>query len=345
MTTMSLQWNKLMLVTTIVSVLLICSFGRGDVGVNYGLNGDNLPSPSEVVGMYQRCGIPYMRIFEPKPDVLDALRGTEIILSLGTRNEDIQNLAQSQEAATAWVSANVQPYANSVKIGWITIGNEAIPGPSAAFIGQAMTNVRNSLASIGLSNIAVTTVVSMEALSVTYPPSAGAFSNEAVNPMRSIVQYFANAASQTPIPLMVNIYPYFAYASDPDHVPLDYAMFHATTPVVDGELKYFSLFDAMVDSFYAALDKIKAGTVPLIVGETGWPSAGNDPKTSKENARTYNQNLVSHIKGNGTPRKPGQLLTAFLFEMFNENKKEAGVEQNFGLFTPDKQPVYPFWDC
>ncbi|KAJ0025176.1 hypothetical protein Pint_08251 [Pistacia integerrima] len=161
---MRLQWNKLMLVTAAVLVLLPCGFGQGGVGVNYGLNGDNLPSPGEVVGLYQRCKIPYMRIFDPNHDVLEALRGTEIILSLGTRNEDIENLAASQEAATAWVGANVQPYANDVKIGWITVGNEVVPGPSAAHIGQAMTNVHNALASVGLSNIFVTTVVSMAAI-------------------------------------------------------------------------------------------------------------------------------------------------------------------------------------
>ncbi|KAJ0085100.1 hypothetical protein Patl1_08437 [Pistacia atlantica] len=306
---MRLQWNKLMLVTAVVLVLLPCGFGQGGVGVNYGLNGDNLPSPGEVVGMYQRCKFPYMRIFDPNHDVLEALRGTEIILSLGTRNEDIENLAASQEAATAWVGANVQPYANDVKIGWITVGNEAVPGPSAAHIGQAMTNVHNALASVGLSNIFVTTVVSMAALSVSYPPSAGAFSNDAVDSMNSIAQYFANVGSGS---LMVNVYPYFAYASDPDHISLDYATFKATDPVVDGELNYFNLFDAMVDSFYAAMEKINAGNISLIVSETGWPSAGNDPKTSIENAKTYNQNLVTHITGNGTPRKARPIVDSIL---------------------------------
>ncbi|XP_044511522.1 glucan endo-1,3-beta-glucosidase-like [Mangifera indica] len=342
---MRLQWNNLMLVAAIVAALLTCSFGQGDIGVNYGLNGDNLPPPAEVVAMFQRCKIPYMRIFEPKHEVLDALKGTEIILSLGTRNEDIQSLAQSPEAATAWVIAHVQPYANSVKIGWITVGNEVIPGPFAPFVGQAITNVRTALASVGLPPIPVTTVVAMTALSVSYPPSAGAFSNDSLDAMRSIVQSLASAGSQKPTPLMINVYPYFAYASNPVDISLDYAMFKGATPVVDGELKYFSLFDAMVDSFYAALEKINASNVPLIIGETGWPSAGNEPKTNKENAHMYNQNLIVHIKGNGTPRKPGQLLTAFFFAMFNENLKAPGVEQNFGLFTPQKQPVYPLLNC
>ena len=66
---------------------------------------------------------------------------------------------------------------------------------------------------------------------------------------------------------MVNLYPYFAYASDPSHVSFEYATFQAKDPVLDKGLKYFSVFDAMVDAVYAALEKIGAGNVPLIIGE------------------------------------------------------------------------------
>lgn len=63
---------------------------------------------------------------------------------------------------------------------------------------------------------------------------------------------------------MVNIYPYFAYSSDPAHISLDYASFRSQTPVVmDGPFKYFNLFDAQVDAYYAALEKINAGICAL----------------------------------------------------------------------------------
>uniref|UniRef100_A0A0A9FNM1 Glucan endo-1,3-beta-D-glucosidase n=1 Tax=Arundo donax TaxID=35708 RepID=A0A0A9FNM1_ARUDO len=78
--------------------------------------------------------------------------------------------------------------------------------------------------------------------------------------------------------------------------------------------------------------------VPLVVSETGWPSGGG-MEASPANARIYNQNLINHVKG-GTPRHPGTIET-FLFSMFNENQKESGVEQNWGLFYPNMQHVYP----
>ena len=65
---------------------------------------------------------------------------------------------------------------------------------------------------------------------------------------------------QTGAPIMVNVYPYFAYASDPADISLEYATFRAQKPIVDGKLKYYSLFDAMVDAYYAAMTKINAGT-------------------------------------------------------------------------------------
>lgn len=102
----------------------------------------------------------------------------------------------------------------------------------------------------------------------------------------------------------------------------------------------------MVDAFHSALEKIGAPNVTLAISETGWPSAGNESYTSKENAKNYNKNLMDHVLGGkGTPRRPNRTFDAFLFEMFNENQKSPGVEQNFGFFNPNMQPVYPFWQC
>ncbi|XP_038896614.1 glucan endo-1,3-beta-glucosidase-like [Benincasa hispida] len=320
--------------------------GSGTVGVNYGLNGDNLPIPSDVINLYGRCGINIIRIFEPNHGVLDALKGqANLVLWLGTRNEDIEGFATDQVAANAWVNANVVPYYKDVNIAYITVGNEVVPADAAApFVANAITNIMQALVNAGIqSDIKVTTVVAMTALEVSYPPSAGAFTATAAGVMKDI----ANVLGSSGAPILVNVYPYFAYASNPEQISLNYALFTSSTPVVvDGDLHYFNLFDAMVDSFYAALEKIDAGGVGIAISETGWPTDGNEPFTSVDNALTYNKNFVKHVtSGVGTPKRPNVFYDAILFEMFNEDLKAPGVEQNFGFFYPNMNPVYPFWNC
>ncbi|CAK9325464.1 unnamed protein product [Citrullus colocynthis] len=320
--------------------------GFGTVGVNYGLNGDDLPKPDDVVSLYKRCGINIVRIFEPNHGVLDALKGKEnLALWLGTRNEDIEGFATNQVAANAWVNDNVVPYYKDVNIAYITIGNEVVPNDVAApFVANAIKNIMQGLVNAGIkSDIKVTTVVAMSALEVSYPPSAGAFTAAAAGVVKDIATVLGSSGA----PILVNVYPYFAYASNPQQISLSYALFTSTAPVVvDGDLQYFNLFDAMVDSFYAALEKIDAGEVKIEISETGWPSKGNEPFTSLDNALTYNKNLVKHVtSGVGTPRKPNLPYDALLFEMFNEDLKAAGDEQNFGFFYPNMNPVYPFWNC
>lgn len=276
--------------------------------------------------------------------MLEALRGKPILLSLGVRNEDLQSLASDPSAADQWIKDNVSPYMSDVNIGFITLGNEVVPGPQSRYVAGAINNTLTALNNARIiKDIKVTTVVGSNALASSYPPSAGVFTDEAASAFRDI----APILSQRGSPIMVNVYPYFAYASDPQHVSSDYALFTANQTIVsDGDYKYQNLFDAMVDSFVAAFEKLGAPEIAVAVSETGWPSTGNEPFTTVENAKTYNKNLMDHVLGgSGTPRRPNQRFNVFLFEMFNENLKPAGVEQNFGFFNPNMQPVYPFWPC
>lgn len=184
----------------------------------------------------------------------------------------------------------------------------------------------------------MTTVLPGNALAASFPPSAGVFTDPAT--MSNIGKILMTIDS----PLMVNVYPYFAYTADPSHISLDYALFNSEKPVVvDGPYLYYNMFDAMVNAFKAALGKIGYGKVKIAVAETGWPSGGDGAVASKVNAQAYNSRLMNHVLHTGTPRRPKLLMETFIFEMFNENMKQPGVEQNFGFFYPNMQPVYPFW--
>ncbi|XP_074576085.1 glucan endo-1,3-beta-glucosidase-like [Curcuma longa] len=306
------------------------------IGVCYGTIADNLPPPPEVVALFKSNQIDSMRIYSPNHDILAALAGG-IALTIGTFNSEVQAMAADPAAAQGWVAANILPYVNTVNFRYINVGNEIIPDALAPFILPAMTNVQNALVASGVTTIKVSTSIASNVLGPSFPPSNGHFTPEAEAILSPILQFLAAHGA----PLLINIYPYYAYRGNPENVRLDYALFNATGVVEqDGQLGYQNLFDAMVDSIVAAMEKVGAGNVGLVVSESGWPSNGAFG-ASADNARVHNQNLIDHV-GKGTPRRPGVPLETYLFAMFNENQKgPAELEKFYGLFFPDKTPVYP----
>ncbi|KAL6009965.1 hypothetical protein ACLOJK_000396 [Asimina triloba] len=308
---------------------------RGAVGVNYGMLGDNLPAPDAVVGLLRSRHVRSVRLFDPNPTALKALEGSGIDVALGTRNEDLPRLAADPAFAASWVATNVLPHAPALHFRCVSAGNEVIPGDLAPNVLPAIQNLAAALRAANLS-VPVTTAVSMQVLGASYPPSQGSFSAESAPFMAPIAAYLqANGA-----PLLVNVYPYFPYAASPANIRLDYALFTAEQPVViDGPLRYFNLFDAMVDAAYWALEKAGGPSVEIVVSESGWPSAGNGEIATVGNARTYNNNLLQHLS-KGTPKRPKKDIEAFVFAIFNEDLKAAGIEQNFGLFYPNMTEVY-----
>ncbi|KAG8085993.1 hypothetical protein GUJ93_ZPchr0010g10106 [Zizania palustris] len=330
--------------------ILACSFllcsswssflgAEGAIGVNYGMVANNLPAPAQVISMYKAKNISYVRLFHPDKAVLAALRDSGIGVVLGTYNEDLARLASNSSFADSWVGSYVQPFAGTVQFRYINAGNEVIPGEAAANVLPAMRNLEAALKSAGIS-VPVTTAVATSVLGASYPPSQGAFSEAASTYMAPIVTYLASKGA----PLLVNVYPYFAYAADAQRVQLGYVLLSqsgAAASVTDGGMVYTNMFDAIVDATYAAVEKAGAQGLKLVVSETGWPSGGGGVGASLENAAAYNNNLLRHIAGGaGTPRRPGKPVETYLFAMFNENQKPEGVEQHFGLFQPDMTEVY-----
>lgn len=310
---------------------------EGTVGINYGMLGNNLPPPENVISLYKQINIENLRIFNPNSTVQDALRGSKISVILGTYNQDLQNLASNPSFASQWVKTNVAPYSDSVQFKYISLGNEVIPGNMANYVLPAMKNLNSALKNSNI-NVPVTTTVSTQVLGTSYPPSNASFDASVLSVMTPLVQFL----TQKKTPLLVNVYPYFAYSGDPKDVRLDYALFTANGTVVqDGALGYTNLFDAIVDATYTALEKVGGSNVDVVVSETGWPSGGNGVGATIENARIYNNNVVAHVTSNkGTPKRPGKAVDTYLFAMFNENEKPAGTEQNFGLYQPDMTEVY-----
>ncbi|XP_012858054.1 PREDICTED: putative glucan endo-1,3-beta-glucosidase GVI [Erythranthe guttata] len=314
------------------------STGGWAIGINYGLLGNNLPAPADTISQLQQLNVSKTRLFSPDHDVLTALHDSGISVIVGTLNEDLESLSSDPSAAASWVETNILPHYSSVDITCLSAGNEVIPGDLAQYVPGTIQNLDAALIAAGISDIPVTTAVSMGVLSTSYPPSQGAFSDESFAVISQIVNFLAEKKS----PLLVNAYPYFARVGDPMNVDLRYALFQEGPTVVhDGSLTYTNIFDAMVDAVYSALEEIDGGDdVEVVVTETGWPSGGGRD-ASVENAETYVNNLIGHVSsGRGTPKRPGREIETYIFAMFNENLKPAGVEQNWGLHYPNLTQVY-----
>jgi hypothetical protein len=207
-----------------------------------------------------------------------------------------------------------------------------------------MKNVHNSLVKYSLDkSIQVSSPLALSALQNSYPPSAGSFKTELIEPViKPMLEFLRKTGSD----LMVNAYPFFAYAANADKISLDYALFKENPGVSDSGngLKYTNLLDAQMDAVFAATSALQYDDVKMVITETGWPSLGdeNEIGASEDNAASYNGNLVKRVlTGNGTPLRPNDTLNVYLFALFNENQKPGPTsERNYGLFYPNEQKVY-----
>lgn len=294
-----------------------------------------------------------MRIYDPDPDTLRALRGSSIDLTVGILNPRLKEIAASQANADAWVRDNVQNYPD-VRFRNIVVGNEVSPirpetSQYVSFVLPAMRNVRAALDAARRGGIRVTTAIETEVLdpSKNFPPSRGEFRPEVKGYLDPIVNFLV----ETGAPIFANIYPYFAYVNNRQQISFNYAFLQPDSGIIADGVYYDNLYYALVDTLNAALEKSTAARASLaqngpprpppevIGGESGVPTEGADV-ASIENARIYNNNLVRVVK-NGTPRRPNRPIETYIFAMFDENQKPGpAIEQHFGLFDSSGQPKY-----
>ncbi|KAJ7973765.1 putative Glucan endo-1,3-beta-glucosidase [Quillaja saponaria] len=327
-------------------LLMLLDFCNGStIGICYGRNADDLPTPDKVVQLVQLHNIKYVRIYDSNVQVLKAFANTRVELMIGIPNSDLLPFSQFQSNADTWLRNSILPYYPTTKITYITVGAEVTESPNnvSALVVPAMKNVLAALRKAGLHRkIKVSSTHSLGVLSRSFPPSAGAFSSNHAYFLKPMLEFLAENQS----PFMIDIYPYYAYRDSPSKVSLDYALFESSSEVIDPNtgLLYTNMLDAQIDAIYFALMALNFRTIKIMITETGWPSKGSMKETAAtpDNAQTYNTNLIRHVINNtGTPAKPGEELDVYIFSLFNENRKPGlESERNWGLFYPDQTSVY-----
>eukprot|EP00268_Persea_americana_P050002 TRINITY_DN5405_c1_g1_i1.p1 TRINITY_DN5405_c1_g1~~TRINITY_DN5405_c1_g1_i1.p1 ORF type:complete len:508 (+),score=91.98 TRINITY_DN5405_c1_g1_i1:392-1915(+) len=335
------------LLLLLLFLYLITDFCNGSkIGVCYGRNADDLPTPDKVSQLVQLHSIKYVRIYDSNIEVMKAFANTGVELMIGVTNSDLLPFSQYQSNVDSWMKNNILPYYPATKITYITVGAEVTESPAnvSSLVVPAMHNVQVALRKVGLQKkIKVSSTHSLGVLSRSFPPSAGAFNSRHAFFLKPMLEFLAENNS----PFMVDIYPYYAYRDSTTNVSLDYALLSsASSEVIDPNtgLVYTNMFDAQIDALYFALMALNFRTLKIMVTESGWPSKGSPKETSAnpDNAQKYNTNLIRHVLNNtGTPAKAGEEIDVYIFSLFNENSRPGlEAERNWGLFYPDMTSVY-----
>ncbi|CAI5513537.1 unnamed protein product [Closterium sp. Naga37s-1] len=315
------------------------------MGVNLGVGLSSNPvSLTRAVSIIKQRGFSAVKLFQPDPTALNALAGSGLQVMTCVPNERLGEIAKSDSAALAWLDANIMPFMAKTNILAIAVGNEVIsPGnPFLRSVVPAMESLYKALSARKLhQRVKVVTPQHMNFLQNAYPPS----STQVVPSVKDEVTRLLSFLKRTGSYAVLNVYPFFTHLAQPTKIPRDFVFFKGGAGSFDDKgQRYSNLMEATIDGALWSFEKLGFPNMPFIVGETGWPKAGAaiaSPAAAKE----WNTALVSFLlSGRGTPKRRNSPIRAYLFEMFDEDRKNTAMgkfETSFGLCTMQGEPKYP----
>ncbi|PSR94952.1 Glucan endo-1,3-beta-glucosidase [Actinidia chinensis var. chinensis] len=343
----------------LLALLLLClsllfSLSSGEIsqtlGVCYGTLGNNLQSLSKSVQLIKGLNAKRVKIYNADPEILEALKGTNLQVSIMVPNELLSNISKNQTLADVWVRSNVAPFIPAVKIQYLLVGNEILSSSDEVThisLVPAMHRIRASVKAMGFKKIKIGTPLSMDVLESSFPPSNGTFRAEFSGRIMKPLLQFLNRTKSF---FFLDVYTFFPWASDPVNIKLEYALMSATniTYIDPGTgLTYTNLLDQMLDAVVYAMKRVGFPDIRLFIAETGWPNGGDIDQIGANiyNSATFNRNIIKKLTAKpavGTPARPGIALPANIFALYNENKKTGpGTERHFGLLYPNGSNIYP----
>ncbi|OAE30514.1 hypothetical protein AXG93_2564s1000 [Marchantia polymorpha subsp. ruderalis] len=268
-------------------------------GICFGEDAWNIPGRAEVVEKFRDLGITHVRLYHTYEATLEAFAGSGIQLTVGITNEDFVNALSTVGSARNWVNTYIVGHGDS-NIVAVTVGNEvfssAVDNVKNALL-PSMQNLREALNQAGKSGIKVTTAHSFDVVTNIFPPSSGQFAD--TGRMQPLVNWLASVGSD----FICNIYPYFTYMNSNGQITLQF-----------GRLESGSVKDSNNGKIYT--DQGHTAHAFDVVTNTFPPSSGQFADIGRM------QPLVNW------------LASAYIFAMFDENQKDAGLEQSWGLYNP-----------
>ncbi|CAI5468433.1 unnamed protein product [Closterium sp. Yama58-4] len=306
------------------------------IGVCWGRNSWQQMPPKAVVKLLQDNGIKRLKLFGADVDILRALVGTDIEVAVMLQNEYLNLVAGSQKEAAKWLSNNVSPFVfpKGANIREIAVGNEPFlqgyQGMYESAVVPAMRNMYSALQDAKLDDkIKLTVPLNADILGSSYPPSSGEV-REDFGGYYCDCRYFETVG----------------WNVLDKHLPPGGQAWQFKDP--KSGLKYDNIFDGAFDAVVAALEKIGYGDLPIEIGEIGWPSDGQGDMrgyATVDNAYRFNQAILAHmLSGRGTPARPNQILSGYLFALTDEDRKitlAGPFERHWGIFRSDGTPKYP----
>ncbi|CAH2069526.1 unnamed protein product [Thlaspi arvense] len=111
-----------LLLLAVTAELSLTRFTDAAVGVNWGMDSSHPLPPSKVVELLKSNGIAKVKLVDADPEVLRALSGSNIGITVGIPNFMIKSLNASRKVAESWVHDNVTRYfdgGNRVRIEYL----------------------------------------------------------------------------------------------------------------------------------------------------------------------------------------------------------------------------------
>ncbi|CAI7745570.1 unnamed protein product [Closterium sp. NIES-53] len=325
------------------------SFDASSIGVCWGRVAWQPLPPRIVVKLLQDNKISKVKLFNADPQVMKALVGSKLEVTVMVANELLNDMAMSPKKAQDWVDYNVKRYAfpGGADIRYVSVGNEPFltwdNGEYNLVLAPAVQNIYDSLKAAGLDqNIKVTVAFNADVMGTSYPPSKASFRPDIANQMRRIVSLF----SETGAPFSVNIYPFLNLYQQPGvftmgDIFLDRPNERNFTDPGTG-LVYTNVFDSTYDAILTALSRIGFPDLQIIIGEIGWPSDAQGSLNAYANnsyAQEFNNAIIQHmLSGSGTPLRPAKQIGGFIFGLLDEDMKSTlpgTFERHWGIFRAD----------